>query len=140
MTRSEWGVLGCLVASCALGCGGGDGDAEDAPPPITFTKDIHPILVAKCGTSGCHDMANLFMPGHGSRDVNVAYEQATGVGSLGMPIYDRIIARVSSADPGSVMPPPYAVPPCEGAIGKPGCVTQDELDLIKEWVADGHLK
>jgi hypothetical protein len=134
-------VSSCLVILAALGCGGEDDTGDgNAPPKVTFTKDIHPIFLMKCGTSGCHDMPNMFMPGHGAADVNVAYMEATGIGSLNIPIYTRILARVSSADPGSIMPPSYANPPCEGALGKPGCVTQAEFDLIQEWVDQGHLK
>jgi hypothetical protein len=150
MMRLERGVLSCLLAAWALACGEGDIDVNppgmqgqggtSSVPTVTFTADIHPILRAKCGTSGCHDTANLFMPGHGAADVNVAYEQATGTGSLGTPIYERILLRTSSTDPGFVMPPVYAVPPCEVGLGRPGCLTQDEFDLIQEWVDQGHKK
>jgi hypothetical protein len=146
MMRSVRGVLSCLAVVAPLACGGEDMDAGGmggggAAAKVTFTNDIHPILQMKCGTSGCHDMPNTFMPGHGSADVNVAYMEATGTGSLGIPIYTRILARISSTDPGSIMPPTYGPPPaCEGALGKPGCVTQEEFDLIQEWVDQGHLK
>ena len=150
MKRSVCGVLGCLAVVASLACSGEDIEAggtgsggsggSSAAPSVTFTKDIHPILQAKCGTSGCHDMPNLFMPGHGAADVNVAYTEATSMGSLGMPIYTSILARISSTMPGSIMPPTYATPPCEGALGAPGCVTQEEFDLIQEWVDQGHLK
>jgi hypothetical protein len=140
MMRSERGVLSCLVVVAALGCSGDDSDMGGAAPKVTFTKDIHPIFQMKCGTSGCHDMPNMFMPGHGAADVNVAYMEATGTGSLGIPIYTRILSRISSDTPGNIMPPTYANPPCEGALGKPGCVTQEEFDLIQEWVDQGRLK
>src|SRR6185436_19697220 len=91
MKRSVCGVLGCLAVVASLACSGEDIEAggtgsggsggSSAAPSVTFTKDIHPILQAKCGTSGCHDMPNLFMPGHGAADVNVAYTEATSMGS-----------------------------------------------------------
>jgi hypothetical protein len=147
MTRAERGLLGCLVALCALGCGGEDDDDDamsgqggsSSAPAVTFTKDIHPILVAKCGKSDCHNMANTFKPGHGAVDVNVAYESATGTGSLGIPIYERILARVSATNPNEIMPPLYDGM-CEGALGAPGCISQAEFDLLQAWVDQGHKK
>jgi hypothetical protein len=149
MIRSVRRMACCLVTVGAFGCSGedidvggmpGQGGGISAAPTVTFTKDIHPILQMKCGTSDCHDMPNSFKPGHGAADVNVAYMAATGTGSLGIPIYTRILARISSDTPGNIMPPAYADPPCEGALGAPGCVTQDEFDLIQEWVDQGRKK
>jgi hypothetical protein len=129
-----------MVAS-ALACGddaGGDGAS------VTFTKDIHPIFEAKCSGSFCHGVADSFRPGHGVADVNVAYTEATGVGSGGVPVYELILQRVASVNPGEVMPPSFATPPCgagtPAGLGQPGCLTQAEYDLIKKWVDEGHPK
>jgi hypothetical protein len=133
-----------LLAVAAVGCsdddmdtGGMGGQGGSGAVAVTFTADIHPILQMKCGLSNCHDQPNPFIPGHGAADVNVAYMQATQIGSLNQPIYDRILIRAGSTDPLVMMPPN---PPCEGALGRPGCLTQDEYDLIKEWVDQGHPK
>ena len=143
MMRSER-VLSCLVVVAALGCGGDDSDMSgtgggSATPKLTFTKDIHPILEMKCGTSGCHDMAS-FIPGHGAADVDVAYMEVTRAASGGMPVYQVILLRTASTDPGFVMPPNYASPSCNGGLGTPGCLTQEQYDLIKAWVDQGHPK
>ena len=145
MSRSVRGMWCCLFAVAALGCSGNDnmGDTgqggTSGAPTVTFTKDIHPIFEMKCGKSGCHDMPNFFMPGHGAADVDVAYDSATAIGSNGQPIYDRILLRIASPDPGFIMPPTYDGV-CMGALGAPGCITQEQYDLIKEWVDQGHPK
>jgi len=151
----------CLVAVAAIGCSGDDIDTggmggmagmagtsgmgqggTSAAQTVTFTKDIHPILVMNCGKSGCHDMSGSFIPGHGAADVDVAYMEATQIGSNNAPIYERILVRTGSTDPMFVMPPYYeTVPsPCMGGLGTPGCLTQAQYDLIKAWVDDGHPK
>lgn len=135
MIRSVRGLVGALALAGALGCGD-EGDAGGGAAQVTFTRDVHPILLAKCGTAGCHDMPNLYQPGHGAADVAVAYESATGLGSVGEPIYERILIRTNSPDPASIMPPNYAG--CAGALGQPGCLTQAEYDTIEAWVEQGH--
>lgn len=150
MMRSVRGVLSCLAVVAPLGCSGddmgADGDTSGtggagAAPKVTFTKDIHPILQMKCGTSGCHNMPNPFIPGHGTADVDAAYMEVTRMGSGGMPVYEVILVRTASLDPMFVMPPYYNMPtPCSGGLGNPGCLTQQEFDLIQAWVDQGHLK
>ena len=130
-------MVGAVMVS-ALACGGDDSGSDDAK--VTFTSDIHPILQKKCGTAGCHDMPNSFLPGHGAADVNAAYTEATRIWSGGEPVYDLILLRVASNNPSEVMPPSFASPPCQGGLGNSGCLTQAEYDLIKEWVDDGHPK
>ena len=113
---------------------GGAGSAE----PVSFAADIHPILLAKCSGSRCHGMPmGPFLPGHAAADSDMAYAATQQEGLNGQAVYERILARVSSTDPAQMMPPPFATPPCEGAIGAPGCLTEDELGLIQAWVAQG---
>jgi hypothetical protein len=50
-------------------------------------------------------------------------------------VYERILARITSET--ASMPPDYANPPCSGMIGAPGCITDAELALIQEWIAQG---
>jgi hypothetical protein len=115
---------------------GGSGGAP--PSDVTFTEDIHPILLAKCGASGCHDGANEpILPGHGAADVEEAYEATQSLYQGGQPVYERILARITSTEPGLMMPPDFANPPCRGTIGTPGCITQAELDLIEAWIDAG---
>jgi hypothetical protein len=136
MKRSLRWMLWCSIAASSLACGGDNSGSEDAQ--VTFTKDIHPILQMKCGKSSCHDSANSFLPGHGVADVNVAYTEATRIWSGGQPVYELILLRVASDNPSEIMPPTYAG--CDGKLGAPGCISQAEYDLIKEWVDEGHPK
>jgi hypothetical protein len=78
-----------------------------------------------------------FRPGHAAAETEAAYAATQQAGLNGQAVYERIIARVTSADPAQIMPPPYAEPPCEGAIGASGCLTEDELGLLRAWVAQG---
>ncbi|MEO8178557.1 MAG: hypothetical protein ABI895_06970 [Deltaproteobacteria bacterium] len=158
MMRLERGVLSCLWVMAALGCGGEDTDmggvgggtggtggtggmgGGSAAPTVTFTQDIHPILQMSCATSNnCHGTAG-FIPGHADPDVDVAYMEVTRAASGGTPVYEVILLRTASTDPGYVMPPNYNTPACMGGLGTPGCLTQEQYDLIKEWVEQGHPK
>ena len=149
MIRLEHGSFALLLV-CALGCGSDEGDGDPAGQGggsgagggagdmLSFDQDIHPIFLAKCAGSSCHSVANPVQPGHAAEDPEDAYIAATGITSMGVPAYERILIRVASPDPGLMMPPPYAPMPCQGALGAPGCVTQAEFDLIQDWVDQGH--
>lgn len=106
------------------------------PPALTFTADIHPILLAKCGASDCHDGdQEPFLPGHGAADVMDAYAATQAMSVLGGPVYERIQERIN--DESAMMPPTFASPPCQGEIGTPGCLSQAEVDLIEAWIEAG---
>ena len=113
---------------------GGTGSAE----PVSFATDIHPILLARCSGSMCHSSPmGPFRPGHAAADIDAAYAATQEAGLNGQAVYERIVARASSTNPAQIMPPPFAMPPCEGVIGTPGCLTEDELGAIEAWVAQG---
>jgi hypothetical protein len=124
------------------GSGGGtsgSGGGGQMPPAVSFAADIHPILLAKCGASGCHDGSQTpILPGHGAADVMEAYEatqeESIAPGFDGF-VYERILIRITDEE--SMMPPDFANPPCEGEIGTPGCLTQAEVDLIEAWIEAG---
>jgi hypothetical protein len=95
-----------------------------ADPPVNYSRDIKPILSARC--YACHG------PDEGKRkaklrlDVrDVAIKKAIKPGdSAG----SELIARVTSKEPEEVMPPPTAkVPP----------LTPQEIDLLKRWIDQG---
>ena len=126
----------CLLVmlSACSDAGDGAGSAE----PVSFARDVHPILLARCSGSSCHGVPmGGFRPGHAAADAAAAYEATQQQGLNGQPVYERILARTSSTDPNQIMPPPFATPPCNGVIGSPGCLTRDELQLIEDWVAQG---
>lgn len=122
------------------GSGGGGGSGGQMAAAVSFADDIHPILQMKCGGTGnsCHGIDQApYQPAHGSADVDEAFEATQGDGVTGEPVYERILERITSDDPTAIMPPSYANPPCEGAIGAPGCITEAELALIEAWIEAG---
>lgn len=145
------GVFGCsddagdgtasAGAGGSAGAAGGGGAAGSGAEAVSFAADIHPILSMKCSGSDCHgrDQGSTLQPGHGAADVDDAYDATQDVNLMGQPIYQRILARVTSADPRTMMPPNYANPPCSGVIGAPGCISEAELALLQAWVAQGAL-
>jgi len=139
LRRVCW-LLAALVACSDDSGGDGGGAAGGGGPvePVSFATDIHPLLLAKCAGSSCHSVPmGPFRPGHAAAALDAAYAATQETGLNGQPVYERILVRTSSADPAQIMPPPYANPPCEGAIGAPGCLTRDELELLEAWVAQG---
>jgi hypothetical protein len=136
-------VLAALMFGCSDDSDGGGaaaaGTGGATVPEVTFTDDVHPILQMKCGaSSACHDGSTApTLPAHGAADVQEAYDATQAIGQTGEPVYERILARITSDDPMTIMPPTYASPRCEGAIGAPGCITEDELALIRAWIDAG---
>jgi hypothetical protein len=135
-----WLALALVACSDDAGDGGGAAAAGGggSVEPVSFATDIHPVLLAKCSGSSCHSVPmGPFRPGHAAAETDAAYAATQDTGLNGQPVYERILARTSSADPAQIMPPPYAMPPCGGAVGQPGCLSEDELELIETWVAQG---
>jgi hypothetical protein len=141
MSRLGFVAASLALATLAFGCSGDSeepGDAPSGPDMVTFTADIHPILQLKCGRSGCHDGSQVpTLPAHGAADLQEAYDATQATGLNGEPVYERILTRVSTTEPGFMMPPSYTNPPCSGVVGAPGCITEAELALIQEWIAQG---
>ncbi|HWO12931.1 MAG TPA: hypothetical protein VNN80_25705 [Polyangiaceae bacterium] len=134
---ARWALPCWLLSACADGSAGAGAD-EPEPDPVSFAADVHPILLQKCAGSSCHSVSmGPFRPGHAAADVNEAYAATQQTGLMQQPVYRRMLARASSADPTLVMPPSWATPPCDGAVGTPGCLSEDELALIDAWVAQG---
>ena len=140
LRRVVWLLAALLACSDDSGSDGGGAAAggSGSIEPVSFATDIHPLLLAKCAGSSCHGVPmGPFRPGHAAAELDSAYAATQQAGLNGQPVYERILARASSSDPAQIMPPPYATPPCEGAVGTPGCLTRDELDLLEAWVAQG---
>lgn len=116
---------------------GAAGSAEIADSLVGFDDDVHPILVASCGDSGCHDVETVATPGHGASDADQAFAAVQGM-SRGEPVYRRILARASGDDPDGFMPPPYAG--CEGPLGTGECLEVVELARIRTWVEQGAVQ
>ncbi len=116
---SRLSVVAMLVAAVAA----------RAAEPLSFNRDIRPILSDKCFS--CHG------PDDGKREAGLRLDRAAGAtGELesgeraivvGRPDESALIARVTSPDPDVVMPPPH--------LGK--AVTAAEADILRRWIAEG---
>ena len=95
-----------------------------ADSPVNYSRDIKPILSARC--YACHG------PDEGKRkaklrlDVrDVAIKKAIKPGDAAG---SELVARITSAEPTEIMPPPTAkVPP----------LTPQEIELLKRWIDQG---
>jgi uncharacterized protein YceK len=98
--------------------------ADDEPAAATtdlaFETDIWPIFQTDCGP--CHVSANLGGQNIGNADVDAAFADATRTG-------DRVVIRIEAGG----MPPACS----GGAPGDSGCVSEDDLQKIKDWYAAG---
>jgi len=96
----------------------------EAGPPISYSRDIKPILAARC--YACHG------PDEGRRkaklrlDVReIAVKKAIKPGD---PAGSSLIERVTSSDADEAMPPPTS---------KKGALTAEQIDLLKRWIEQG---
>ena len=98
------------------------------PAQVDFNRDIRPILSDNC--FACHG------PDKKMREASLrldTFEGATKGGELADPIVpgkpgeSEVVARIFSADPDEVMPPPEAHKK----------LTAAQKDLLKQWIAEG---
>jgi hypothetical protein len=99
--------------------------AQAAERPVSFSRDIKPILASKC--YACHG------PDEQNRKADLRLDTAdgaheSGVIEPGKPDASELIARVTSQDPDEQMPP---------SDSKKPPLTAEELALLKRWIAAG---
>lgn len=130
--------LGLILASCgdnSTGTNGGndngdDGNGEEPPPPEPTFTNVSDILESSCSGSGCHvgertsgvrlDSYDNVMESEGHQYGELIVQEEDAAGS---PIVDKI--ESSNPEHGERMPP-------GGSF-----LSQDEIDLIKDWIDDG---
>ncbi|TLD68755.1 DUF1549 domain-containing protein [Phragmitibacter flavus] len=100
------------------------GPASAAPAPISYNRDIRPILSENCfychGQDGNQRKADLQLN-------TLKGQRADGNIIPGKPDESRLIQRILSDDADELMPPPDSH----------RTLTQSQKDLIIEWVAQG---
>ena len=96
----------------------------EAGPPISYSRDIKPILAAHC--YACHG------PDEGRRKAKLRLDvRAIAVRKAikpGDPAGSSLIERITSDDADEVMPPPSS---------KKGALTAEQIDLLKRWIEQG---
>jgi hypothetical protein len=115
--------------TAAVWCAVVAGVAAAADPQIDFNRDVRPILSDRCFS--CHG------PDHEDRQAGLRLdvrddaiaELDSGMTAVvpGEPASSEIMARITSADPDVVMPPPR--------LNKP--ITPAEAEILKRWIAAG---
>ncbi|MCB1225791.1 MAG: DUF1549 domain-containing protein, partial [Verrucomicrobiales bacterium] len=124
LIRFSLGAIASLVASTALLAPAAEPAAEDPHAPVSFYKQVRPILQAKC--TGCHQ------PAKAKGDyIMTDFAQLLAGGEEGeaiipgQPEKSHLLELSTPVDGKAEMPPK----------GEPLHVTQ--LDLIRRWVAEG---
>ncbi|MCE9552302.1 MAG: PSD1 and planctomycete cytochrome C domain-containing protein [Planctomycetes bacterium] len=119
---------GSLVLSGALACSLSWNSSAIAGDAISYTRDVRPILAAKC--FACHG------PDKGSRQGDLRLDTQAGATAKregrpalqpGAPDKSELIHRITSHDPDERMPPPEANK----------VLTPTEIETLRRWIAAG---
>ena len=115
------GIL-VLGFGCWIGCQGPDSssDSDRAPGPVTFNRDIAPIVFKHC--SGCHQ------PGQAGPFELLTYEDVR-----------KRAQQVAVVTQSRFMPPWLPEPVGAGFVGSRRLSVRD-LGLLQQWVDDGALE
>ena len=129
MTRSLVAILvSCSVCLCAFLAGSAGSLAQTAERPLSFNRDIRPILSDKCFT--CHGQdakkreADLRLDTFEGATADLGGTRAIAPGDLEQ---SELWVRVNSSDEDEVMPPP--------ASHK--SLNEAEKALLKQWITQG---
>jgi hypothetical protein len=122
-----WIEQGAQPTTCPLtpGSGGTGGTGGNVPVVrrACFTRDILPVLVSRCATTGCHDAAS-----HKEGYNYTTYASAMTSVKAGNPSGSKLYNVIKYATGESKMPP----------TGKPQ-LTVAEIDSIGKWIGYGAL-
>ncbi len=119
MKRTYTFLFSLAFALTGLFLAQGSGDAKSTAPAATFSKDVAPILHAKCAT--CH------RPGEMAPMSLLSYKD---VRPWAKSIREKVVSRE--------MPPWYA-DPAHGQWANDASLTQTQIETIRAWV-DGGVK
>lgn len=95
-----------------------------ADEPLSYNKDIRPILASHC--FACHGPDSASRKGDLRLDQKAAAESMKAIVS-GKPDESGIIQRILATDPDEVMPPPETKKP----------LSPDQIAKLKRWVQEG---
>jgi len=95
-----------------------------AEEPLSYNRDVRPILAANC--FACHGPDSASRKGELRLDKKEWAEQMSAI-VPGKPDESAIIERMVSTDPETVMPPPASKK----------TITPEQIDILKRWIAQG---
>lgn len=99
-----------------------------AAEPVQFSRDVLPILSAKC--FACHGPDEHERQADLRLDIEKEAKRSRDGGAAvvpGSPEKSSLLARVASTDPDLVMPPPKAKK----------TLTAEQIEILRRWIADG---
>lgn len=97
-------------------------DCDPDTSTVTYTKDIHPLLLINCGSdnSGCHKSATVENSG-----ISLAtYTDVSGI------IPSQLLSSITHDDPGNVKPMPK-----DG-----GKLSDCKINKVRAWINQGYVE
>jgi hypothetical protein len=117
--KTRWAILFAYVGWLALS----RSSVADTRPPVSYDRDIRPILSDKC--YGCHG------PDAAARQAELRLDTREGLSAkvvvAGKPDKSELVARISSSDDDERMPPP------DSKLS----LTAEQKELLRRWVSEG---
>ena len=121
-----WIEQGAGLTDCSVATGGGGntgGGGTNYVARACFTRDIFPVVVSRCATTGCHDAIT-----HAEGYNYTTYTGIKNSVSAGNPGSSRLYRVITTSGGESKMPP----------TGKPQ-LSIAEIDSIGKWITYGAL-
>jgi len=119
-----WIEQGAYLTTCGpTGTGGGGGGGNTGTLRACFTRDILPVIVSRCGTTGCHDAIT-----HAEGHVYVSYSTIRANVTPGNPGGSHLYQAIVSTGGEDKMPP----------ANKPQ-LSVAEIDSIGKWITYGAV-
>lgn len=118
-----WIYQGANNTVCPDITGGTGGQEVPVNPKACFTRDILPVLISSCASTGCHDVAT-----HEAGLIYTSYANTMGSVRAGNPGESKLYKVITTTSGEDRMPPlPYAH------------LTSAAIDSVFSWIKNGAL-
>jgi len=118
-----WIEQGALLTICPESTGNGTGGEPYVNPRACFTRDILPVLVSRCASTGCHDAVT-----HTEGYIFTSYSTAMAAVVPGNPGASKLYEVITKPAGEDRMPPAGSAQ-----------LTLTEIDSIRKWIGYGAL-
>ena len=118
-----WIEQGAQLTTCPGGSGTGNGGDPSVNPRACFTRDILPVLVSRCASTGCHDAVT-----HKEGYVFSSYSTTMTAVRSGNPGGSKLYQVITTTSGEGKMPPAGS-----------SQLTVTEKDSIRKWISYGAL-